>query len=30
MNKLLAFSTRITPSRRLILAISALVSKEKK
>ncbi|MBL4675576.1 MAG: SDR family oxidoreductase [Mucilaginibacter sp.] len=30
INKLLAFSTRITPSRRLVLAISALVSKEKK
>jgi short-subunit dehydrogenase len=30
MNKLLAFSSRITPSRRLVLAISAMISKEKK
>jgi short-subunit dehydrogenase len=30
LNKLLAFGTRITPSRSLVLAISALVSKEKK
>ncbi|TSJ41063.1 SDR family oxidoreductase [Mucilaginibacter corticis] len=27
LNKLLAFSTRITPSRRLILAVSAMISK---
>jgi short-subunit dehydrogenase len=30
LNKLLAFGTRITPSRRLVLAISAAISKEKK
>lgn len=30
MNKLLAWSTRIVPSRRVVLAVSNLVSKEKK
>lgn len=30
MNKLLAWSTRIVPSRRIVLAVSNLVSKEKK